>query len=82
LIQESKNQYTSCIIALPKNGKAHGKALDKANVMQGAKQVEGMVTINKQVNKETNKQEINTWAYEKENEYSISGYLMRIFLKL
>lgn len=41
---------------MPKNGKATGKALDKANINQLAKQIKGTATIDKQINKETNKQ--------------------------
>lgn len=60
LVQKSKNQYTANIItlnAMPKNGKAHGEALDKARSKhreeQREKQPQGTVTIDKQVNHET-----------------------------
>lgn len=56
LIQESKNQYSSCIIALVKNTKAVTKALDKALTNHIPKQVQGTVTIDKQINNITNKQ--------------------------
>jgi hypothetical protein len=58
LIEKSKNQYSSNIIALPFSGKARGKALDKALVKHGIKHSEStgqsMVSIIKQ---ETIKQE-------------------------
>lgn len=41
LVERSKNQYSANIIsisAVPKNGTARGKALDKANIQHGAKQ--------------------------------------------
>ena len=40
MIEKSKNQYSSNIIALPYNSKALGKALDKAIVKHVVKQVE------------------------------------------
>lgn len=57
VIQESKNQHSSCIIALVKNDEALTKALDKANAMHLPKHMQGTATIDKQINKETNKQE-------------------------
>jgi hypothetical protein len=56
IIQESKNQHTATIIALPKNGIAQGKALDKATRGHGSKQHEGTDTVNKLINQETKKQ--------------------------
>jgi hypothetical protein len=47
IVQESKNQYTANIIALPKNGKAQGKALDKALATHEAKHSRGTATIDK-----------------------------------
>lgn len=47
-IQKSKNQYSSCIIAIVENTKAHTKALDKALQKHSQKQVHGTVCINKQ----------------------------------
>jgi hypothetical protein len=59
VIEYSKNQYSSNIIALKENCKAHGKALDKALVKHTSKQVksthQSIDSIDKQVtnNKET-----------------------------
>lgn len=53
LIEKSKNQYSSNIIALSNFNKADDKALDKALIKHETKQVESTVSINKQ---ETNKQ--------------------------
>jgi hypothetical protein len=54
VIQYSKNQYSSNIIALKENNKAHSKALDKAMIKHVTKQDESICSIDKQ---ETNKQE-------------------------
>ncbi len=40
MVERSKNQYSSNIIALSKNDKAHTKALDKAFIKHGTKQSE------------------------------------------
>lgn len=40
MIEKSKNQYSSNIIALSKNDKAHNKALDKALIKHASKQSE------------------------------------------
>jgi len=60
-IERSKNQFSSNIIsirAVPKNGKARGKALDKAFIKHGAKQGystgQGMDNIVKPINQLTN----------------------------
>ena len=56
MIEISKNQYSSNIIAIVKNTKAHTKALDKALSMhsqkQHTKQGQSTVSIIKQLNKE------------------------------
>lgn len=54
LIEKSKNQYSSNIIALSNFNKADDKALDKALIKHTIKQVQSIDSINKQ---ETNKQE-------------------------
>lgn len=64
LIQESKNQYSSNIIALSINDKALDKSLDKALIKHGTKQtskqsestVQSTGSINKQDNKEQDNQ--------------------------
>jgi len=56
MVETSKNQYSSNIIAIVKNTKAPTKALDKALSKhlqkQGTKQSQGTVSIDKQLNKE------------------------------
>jgi hypothetical protein len=52
LIEKSKNQYSSNIIALSNFNKAHDKALDKALIKHGTKQRESIDSINKQETKE------------------------------
>ena len=54
MIEISKNQYSSNIIAIVKNTKAQSKALDKALQKHGTKQSQSTVSIDKQLN---NKQE-------------------------
>lgn len=54
MIEISKNQYSSNIIAIVKNTKAQSKALDKALQKHGTKQRQSTVSIDKQLN---NKQE-------------------------
>lgn len=48
LIEKSKNQYSSNIVALLNFDKAHDKALDKALIKHGTKQRESIDSINKQ----------------------------------
>lgn len=66
LIEKSKNQYSSNIIALSKNDKAHNEALDKAlinhNTKQIVKQQESTVQSNDSINKQltTNKEQRTT----------------------
>ena len=52
MIEISKNQYSSNIIAIVKNTKAPTKALDKALQKHDTKQGQSTVSINKQYNKE------------------------------
>ncbi len=60
MIEKSKNQYSSNIVALSKFDKALNKALDKAFIKHISKQDESTIqsidSINKPINKETNKQ--------------------------
>lgn len=55
LIEKSKNQYSSNIIALSNFNKATDKALDKAMIKHATKQCESISSIDKQetINKET-----------------------------
>ncbi|TDQ27673.1 hypothetical protein [Tenacibaculum caenipelagi] len=59
MIEESKNQHTSNIVAIVNNTKATTKALDKATSIQSIKQsqstLQGTVSINKPINHITNK---------------------------
>jgi hypothetical protein len=48
MIEKSKNQYSSNIVAIVKNAKAHTKALDKAMQKQLQKQSNSIVSIDKQ----------------------------------
>ena len=61
MIEKSKNQYSSNIIAIVKNTKASTKALDKAlskhSQKQGTKQGQSTVSINKQ--ETNNKEQLN-----------------------
>ena len=52
MIETSRNQYSSNIIAIVKNTKAPTKALDKALSNHYTKQVQSTVSIDKQLNKE------------------------------
>jgi hypothetical protein len=52
VIEYSKNQYSSNIIALKENNKALDKALDKALIKHKTKQRESIDSIDKQLNKE------------------------------
>lgn len=54
MIERSKNQYSSNIIALPNNGKALGKSLDKAISKHLAKQVKNTCESNDSINKQYN----------------------------
>jgi len=60
VVQYSKNQYTSNVIALKENCKASGKAHDKAHInhlsKHGISTLESTVSIDKLVNSETDKQ--------------------------
>jgi hypothetical protein len=56
MIEKSKNQYSSNIIAIVKNTTASAKALDKALQKHSQKQCKSIVSINKPIN---NKQENN-----------------------
>src|SRR5574344_1207802 len=48
MVEKSKNQYSSNIVAIVQNAKAHTKALDKAMQKQLQKQSNSTVTIDKQ----------------------------------
>lgn len=63
-VERSKNQHTANIVtlnAMPKNGKAKEEALAEATAKQREKQPRGTVTIDKQLNNETIKQERPTF---------------------
>ena len=64
LIERSKNQHSSNIIALSINDKANNKALDKALMKHATKQDEGIVQSSLQsidsVNKQYNKEQLTT----------------------
>ena len=52
MVETSKNQYSSNIVAIVKNTKAPTKALDKALSRHSTKHSQSTVSINKQLNKE------------------------------
>jgi hypothetical protein len=54
LIEKSKNQYSSNIIALSNFDKAPNKALDNAIINHNKKQRKSIVSIDKQINNNTN----------------------------
>ena len=55
LIEKSKNQYSSNIIALPKNDKALDKALDKAFIKHSSKHCESNHQDTRSIDKQKNK---------------------------
>lgn len=73
LVEKSRNQYSSNIIAISKIDKAFDKALDRANIKRSIKKSESTVqstvqskrSILKPINKETNKPKINISESEK-----------------
>lgn len=77
VIQQSKNQYTSTIVALSKFDKATDKALDKALIKHLIKQSESthqsIDSIDKQENKETEKQTNQETIYVVETEVPTVG---------
>jgi len=69
MIEISKNQYSSNIIAIVKNTKAQSKALDKALQKHSTKQGQSTVSIDKQDNKE---QITNKHLFEKSPYFDIN----------
>lgn len=62
MIEISKNQYSSNIIAIVKNTKASTKALDKALSKHSTKHSQSTVSIDKQEETKDNKEQLNnTW---------------------
>ena len=80
LIQKSKNQYSSNIIALSKIDEAQDKALDKALTKHTTKQRESIDSIDKQVNNKPSKRskqtvDLNPPSYEEVVQYfKTNGY--------
>lgn len=64
LVQKSKNQYSSNVIAIVKNTKANTKALDKAMQTHSQKQVESIVCIDKPNNNITIEQINNILSFD------------------
>ena len=65
LIEKSKNQYSSNIVALSNNNKALDKALDKALIKHGLKQGESIDSIDKQLTiEQINKETINSFDFD------------------
>lgn len=79
MIEKSKNQYSSNIIALSNFNKALAKALDKALIKHGGKQRESIDSINKQltINKEQRtKNNIPTNEFVREREVLRNVYTL------
>lgn len=79
MIQKSKNQYTSNIIAISKFNKPINKALDKALINHVTKQDESIVQSIDSINKQqTNKQQTTNSIYptlqEVEEYFDLHGY--------
>jgi len=66
MVQKSKNQYSSNIIALSKNDKALNKALDKALIKHSTKQSESIVQSIDSINKQINNKPLNQETINKE----------------
>ena len=64
LVQKSKNQYSSNVIAIVKNTKANTKALDKAMQTHSQKQVHDIVCIDKPNNNITIEQINNIYSFD------------------
>lgn len=82
MIEKSKNQYSSNIIALVKNTKAPTKALDKALSKHNTKQVQSIASINIQDNKEQDNKEQELENFLKKwNEIFWKNYMLTEDLK-
>ena len=79
LIEKSKNQYSSNIIALSNYNKALGKALDKALSKHSTKHSQSTASINKQTNKQTIKQ-IKPQTLKRFEESSFEYYITELFI--
>jgi hypothetical protein len=66
VIQYSKNQYSSNIIALKENNKANKKALDKALMEHGTEQRRSTIQSNVSIDKQLNKEQITMGPIEEE----------------
>lgn len=83
LIEKSKNQFSSCIIAIVQNTKASTKALDKAMIKhsqeQGEKQSQSIVCIDKHTTNNNKPITINNKQFLSENKFSVSNFFKPIF---
>ena len=75
MIEISKNQYSSNIIAIVKNTKATTKALDKALQKHSTKQSQSTVSINKQITK-NNKQVYKSFSHLSINKNEVDKLLL------
>lgn len=71
MIEISKNQYSSNIVALSKNNKALDKALDKALIKHTSKQSESTSESIDSINKQYNKEQLNNKQLKKRNSFKI-----------
>lgn len=72
LIEKSKNQYTSNIIALSNNNKAIDKALDKALIKHVSKQGESTYQSIDSIDKQVNKETINKETIKRDSDFENS----------
>lgn len=70
----SKNQYSTNVIELTLNVKAHDKALDKAMAKHTSKQVQSTRQSTVSINKQSNKEQLNNRTIEQLNNFDFSGF--------
>lgn len=81
MISKSKNQWSSCVVAVLKFKSARTSALDVALIQHGSRHEYGSDSIDKQIYKYTNLQEReNIRTPEKEFEYFVSVEIMEMYM--
>jgi hypothetical protein len=78
MVQESKNQYSSCIVAVSKFDKANNKALDKALMKHSTTHNESSVQSNDSIDKQIN----NTTTIQGEEENHPPPYSQRFLIEI
>lgn len=71
LIEKSKNQYSSNIVAISKNNKANNKALDKATSYHVIKQRESTIQSNSSIDNSITKQLNNSITQQLDSDFEI-----------